>query len=220
METPEQEEKGKERENKEEKKQQQQKGLPGLKSPDPDSLPREYLTAEQHKERDLKEGLYGDFTQARDEMVKEAAEKKDIKDEGAMNWLKSISAKAGRDMAYYAGLTSYDIKFDDGKVIKFDRISPIDYQWDELEDLRAEIEGNHAMDDNHELTRREQRIKTRLLEQLKAKYYLINAKTREPMSADIKAHVRDSNELGCILDACVLTSLHKAVVGKNLEVKE
>lgn len=187
-------------------------GIPGLLPPNPDDLPREYLTPEQLAERDKKEGLYGDFTSAREEIVKE---KKDAVDQGAIDWLKSISAQAGRDMAYYAGMTSFEFEFDDGKVTKFNRVSPIDYQWDELEDLRAELEGGEAMDDGHKLSRREKRLKEKLLEQLKAKYYLINAKTQEPMSADIKAHVRDSNKLGCILDACVLVSLHKAVVGKK-----
>lgn len=201
--------------NKKEVKELSSQGIPGLKPPNPDDLPREYLTTEQQQERDKKEGLYADFSGAREEAVKEAIEKKDLKDEGAQIWLKTISAMAGRDMAYYAGMTSYDLEFDDGKIMKFNRVSPIDYQWDELEDLRAEIEGGEAMDDGHKLSRRENRQKTKLLEQLKAKYYLINSKTHEPMSAALKAHVRDSNKLGAILDACILCSLHKAVVGKK-----
>lgn len=192
-------------------------GIPGLKPPNPEDLPREYLTPEEQQERDKKEGLYGDFSQARQEQLKEQPPKQETSavDAGAKDWLLSISAAAGRDMAYYAGKTSFDIEFDDGKTIKFDRVSPIDYQWDELEDLRAELEGGEAMDDGHKLSRRELRLKTKLLEQLKAKYYLINAKTREFMTPDVKAHVRDSNKLGCILDACVICSLHKAVVGKK-----
>ena len=191
-------------------------GIPGLKPPNPDDLPREYLTPEEQQERDKKEGLYGDFTEAREEIVKQTVEKKtDAVDQGALDWLKSISAQAGRDMAYYAGMTSYEFEFDDGNVIRFDRVSPIDYQWDELEDLRAEIEGGEALDDAHRLSRREKRLKEKLYGQLCVKYYLVNAKTREPMTADIKAHVKDSNRLGAITDACVLCSLHKAVVGKK-----
>ena len=184
------------------------KGIPGLKPPNPDDLPREYLSSEERAERDKKEGLYGDFKQAREEKLQEAAENKI--DEDAKNWITQISAQAGRDMAYYAGLTEYEIEFDDGKTKKYKRISPIDYQWDELEDLRAEIEGGEAMDDGHKLSRREKRLKEKLYDQLKAKYFF------EPsITPDMKAHIRRSDKFGAICDSLILCGLHKAVVGKK-----
>jgi len=191
---------------------EQKSGVPGLKAPNPDDLPREYLTPEEQAERDRKDGLYGDFTKDREEQVKGKIEKKE---DAALDWIKRISAKAGEDMAYYAGKTSFEFEFDDGRVERYDRVSPIDYQWNELEDLRAEVEGREAMDDGHKLSRREHRLKEHLLEDLKAKYYLINAKSRQPMTADIKAHVMDSDRLACILDAMIICSLHKTVTGKK-----
>jgi hypothetical protein len=189
-------------------------GIPGLKPPNPDDLPREYLSPEELAERDKKEGLYGDFTEQKQAVVKDKVEAKKQDIEG-LEWLTRISAQAGRDMAFYAGMESFEFEMDDGSIEKYDRVSPVEYEWNELEDLRAEIEGKEAMDDGHKLSRREVRLKEKLMEQLIPKYYLIHAKTRQPMMPEVSAHVKNSNRFRCIQDALVLVSLHKAVVGKK-----
>jgi hypothetical protein len=131
------------------------------------------------------------------------------------NFMSSISEQAGKDLVYYAQFEKYDFEMDDGTVKKYYRVSPTQYEWDELEDLRAEVEGGEAMDDGHKLNKREHRLKTKLLEQLKAKYYLRNAKTNKPMSNEEHAHIKNSSKVGSILDSSVIVGLHKAVQGKK-----
>ncbi len=133
----------------------------------------------------------------------------------AKNFMLALTEQAGQDLVYYAGQERFDFEMDDGTIKKFYRVSPTQYEWDELEDLRAEVEGGEAMDDGHKLTQREKRLKTKLLEQLKAKYYLRDAKTHKPMSAEVHAHIKNSSRIGAILDACVVVGLHKAVQGKK-----
>ena len=134
---------------------------------------------------------------------------------GVMDFMSAISEQAGKDLAYYAGQESYDIEFDDGSVKKYYRVAPTQRQWDKLEDLRAEVEGWEAIDDGHKLSKREHRIKTKSLEPLKAECYLIDAETNKPMTAEEHSHVKNSGRIGSILDANVVVSLHKAVVGKK-----
>jgi hypothetical protein len=137
------------------------------------------------------------------------------KQKTADNFMSSIVEQAGKDILYYAGQERFDFEMDDGTIKKFYRVSPTQYEWDELEDLRAEVEGGEALDDGHKLNKREIRLKTKLLEQLKAKYYLRNSKNNKPMTAEEHAHIKNSSRIGSILDACVVVGLHKAVQGKK-----
>jgi hypothetical protein len=209
-------------------------GIPGLNPPKLIDLPDEILTPDQIVEKrrlqsEAGEGPYGDFTQAREEQVKGKLDKQSTQ---ALSHLAEISAQAGRDLAYYAGMTSFDFEMDDGRIEKYYRVAPTDYEWDELEDLRAEVEGGESVSESEmiqcphcknmlespngiKLSRRMMRIKTRLLEQKKAEYYLRHAKTHKRMMPEEKAHIANSTRLGAILDALVVTSLHKAVVGKK-----
>jgi hypothetical protein len=202
-----------------EKEEPKKSGLPdGAQPATIDQLPEEekfQLMSEEElkakKERDSL--LYGDFREDRAEAVAVTKAKEEKAE--TLNFMKGISEQAGKDLAYYAGLDKYDLEMDDGHTERYYRVSPTDYEWDELEDLRAEVEGGEAMDDGHKLTKRETRQKTKLLEQLKAKYYLRNTKTQNPMMPADKAHVKNASKLGAILDACVVVSLHKAVQGKK-----
>jgi len=146
---------------------------------------------------------------------KSKSEQEQTKNEEVLNFMSIISKQAGEDLAYYAQFEKFEFEMDDGTVNKYYRVSPTQYEWDELEDLRAEVEGNEALDDGHKLTQRERRLKTKLLEQLKAKYYLRDVKTHKPMSEEIHAHIKNSSRIGAILDACVVVGLHKAVQGKK-----
>jgi hypothetical protein len=190
-------------------------GIPGVKPPNPEDLPPE----EQFQLSNNPE-LYGEFTDedrqvARERMETVTTTTKQKENPTAMNFMAAISEQAGKDLAYYAESEEYDIEMDDGSIKKYYRVAPTQHEWDKLEDLRAEVEGGEALDDGHKLTKRQHRLKTRLLEQLKAKYYLINAETNKPMTAEEHAHVKNSGRIGSILDACVVVSLHKAVVGKK-----
>ena len=145
----------------------------------------------------------------------EFSPKQKEEDKGVMSFMNTLSEQAGKDIAYYAQQESFDFEMDDGSIKKFYRVSPTQYEWDELEDLRAEIEGGEAMDDGHKLSKREIRLKTRILEPMKAKYYLRDSKTHKPMTSDEHAHIKNSSRVGAILDACVVVGLHKAVQGKK-----
>jgi hypothetical protein len=186
-------------------------GIPGVKPPNPEDLPpEERFQLESNAE------LYGEFTDEDRQVARERMETITKKENPtATNFMAAISEQAGKDLAYYASQESYDIEFDDGSVKKYYRVAPTQRQWDKLEDLRTEIEGWEAIDDGHKLTKREHRIKTKLLEPLKAECYLVDAETNKPMSAEEHSHVKNSGRIGSILDANVVVSLHKAVVGKK-----
>lgn len=187
-------------------------GLPdGARPPTIDQLPDEDKWQHPDYKPDpvIHELTNQDFTETKAKMAEELSKDKPTE------FLKAISEQAGKDLAYYAQFEKYDLEMDDGHTEKYYRTSPTAYEWDELEDLRAEVEGGEAMDDGHKLTKRETRLKTKLLEQLKAKYYLINVKTNKPMREEERAHVKNSGKIGAILDACVVVSLHKAVQGKK-----
>ena len=194
-------------------------GIPGVSPPNPEDLPPEerfQVSSEDNPDS----GLYGEFTDedrqvARQQMEAVTGTKTAKENSQFTNFMVEISEQAGKDLAYYAGLEDYEIEMDDGSVKKYYRVAPTQHQWDELEDLRIEVEGGEAMSDGHKLSRREHRLKSKLLESLKAKYYLINAETGKPMTGDEHAHVKNSSKIGSILDACVVVSLHKAVVGKK-----
>lgn len=194
-------------------------GIPGVKPASPEDLPPEEQFQVSNPE------LYGEFSDEDRQVARERMEavttptksKTKPQKENLQfgNFMAAISEQAGKDLAYYAGLESYDIEFDDGSVKKYYRVAPSQRQWDKLEDLRAEVEGGEAIDDGHKLSKREHRLKTKLLEPLKAEYYLVDAETNKPMSAEEHGHVKNSGRIGSILDACVVVSLHKAVVGKK-----
>jgi hypothetical protein len=141
------------------------------------------------------------------------------------NFMSSLSEQAGKDIAYYAGQEKFEFEMDDGTIKKYNRVSPVQYEWDEIEDLRAEVEGGESLTEMEtdaegkqvprKLTKREIRLKTRLLEPLKAKYYLREVKTNKPMSAEEHAHIKNSSRVGSILSSCVVVSLHQAVQGKK-----
>jgi hypothetical protein len=189
------------------------KGIPGVKPAKIEDLPPEERFQGSNPE------LYGEFTDEDRQVARQQMEalttKKPKENPPFTNFMIEISEQAGKDLAYYAGLEDYEIEMDDGSIKKYYRVAPTQREWDELEDLRIEVEGGEAMTDGHKLSRREHRLKTKQLEPLKAKYYLINAETGKPMTADEHAHVKNSSKIGSILDACVVVSLHKAVVGKK-----
>ena len=197
-------------------------GIPGVKPPRPEDLPPEeqfQVASNPNPNPDL----YGEFTDEDRQIARQKMEaltetkntNNKQQDPAFTNFMIEISEQAGKDLAYYAGLEDYEIEFDDGSIKKYYRVAPTQRQWDELEDLRIEIEGGEAMSDGHRLSRREHRLKTKMLEPLKAKYYLVNAETGKPMTAEEHTHVKNSSKIGSILDACVVVSLHKAVVGKK-----
>lgn len=199
-------------------------GIPGVKPPRPEDLPPEERF--QLEESSDSSAFYGEFTDEDREAARQRMETVTKKENLPFtNFMAAISEQAGKDLAYYASQESYDIEFDDGSVKKYYRVAPTQRQWDKLEDLRAEVEGGESLTEMdtapngtqipHKLTKREHRLKTQLLEPLKAEYYLVDAETGKPMSAEEHSHVKNSGRIGSILDAGVVVSLHKAVVGKK-----
>lgn len=121
----------------------------------------------------------------------------------------------------FAQFDTYSIEMKDGSFQKYTRRSISDDEFEEIEDLRAETEaGYHLNEVDQEgkpipLSRIEIRQRDKLLERKKAEYYLINQKTKKPMTLIEKRNVRHAYVINGILNACILRTKSDAVEGKK-----
>jgi hypothetical protein len=104
---------------------------------------------------------------------------------------------------------------DDGRKERYKRVPITKYESDELLDLSAEVQGMRSLDTDQTLTVLQVRQKQKLLDQLKAKYYLRNVKTGKPMSIQELHHVADSTIIDSILEACFAITIAKWAEGKK-----
>jgi hypothetical protein len=104
---------------------------------------------------------------------------------------------------------------DDGTTRHFRRVPITKYESDELLDISAEIQGMKTIDTDQTLTVGQVRQKQKLLDQLKAKYYLRDVKTGKPMTMEEVKHVADSTIIDSILEACFAITIAKWAEGKK-----
>jgi len=218
------------------KKDESRDHAPGLPPPArPEDLPEEdrkqYFPDYDPERRDP--GFTGDFTgmrEARLENMQQEEQEGRTFDESAAGEPEDRSVawfqhKSTESMKYWAQFTQFKIKMDDGSFRVYDRVPITKYQANEIFDLHAEIQSLRSIDYEEDakgrviagkkLSPTEARRKQNLLDQLKAKYYLRNAKTGEPMSATELLHVADSTIIDGILEACTGITLAKWAEGKK-----
>lgn len=199
-------------------------GIPGLKSPKLEDLPDELLDPEQLREKHKLEearvqregeapGLYGDFTQVREEQIGQVFDQEDERESSkAVQWFANKTTEGFR---YWAQFTQYKIKMDDGRIEHYERRPITKYQADELLDLSSEIQGMRDVNTDKPITVTQARQKQKQLDALKAKYYMINLRTKKPMSMEEVKHVADSTVIDSILEACFAITLAKWTEGKK-----
>jgi hypothetical protein len=204
-------------------------GIPGLKAPSLEQLPDEMLSGEQLREKHKLDeartqregeapGLYGDFTQVRDDPTQVKREQifdqeQDEQDQSkAVQW---FANKTTEGFKYWAQFSQYKIKMDDGRIEHYERRPITKYQADELLDLSSEIQALRDINTEKKLTVTQVRQKQRTLDALKAKYYMFNLRTKKPMSLDEVNHVADSTIIDSILEACFAITLAKWTEGKK-----
>jgi len=163
-------------------------------------------------------GLYGDFTQIRDDPTQVRREQVfDQEDEQgeqskAVQW---FANKTTEGFKFWAQFTQYKIKMDDGRIEHYERRPITKYQADELLDLSSEIQALRDINTERKLTVTQVRQKQRTLDILKAKYYMFNLRTKKPMTLDEVNHVADSTIIDSILEACFAITLAKWTEGKK-----
>jgi hypothetical protein len=172
-------------------------GIPGVKPARLEDLPEEEREIYQKQlELDEKQATqeiaYRDFTQDKAQVFDQT------EPENALDWFQK---KTTEGFKYWAQFTQYKIKMDDGRVEHYQRQPITKYQSDELLDVSSEIQGMKELDTEKALTVTQVRQKQKLLDQLKAKYYLFNLKTKKPMSMEEVKHVADSTIIDSILEA-------------------
>jgi len=131
---------------------------------------------------------------------------------GVASYLRNEGLKNYRFFAQY---DNYNIEMKDGTFQKYTRRSISDDEFEEIEDLRAEVEGGMELDSGKALNRVEIRQREKRMEAKKAEYYLINSKTKKPMSPTEKRNVRHAYVINGILNACILRTKSDAVEGKK-----
>lgn len=178
-------------------------GIPGVKPATIDQLPEEEKFQLEDEQAAIHDLTNIDYTEEKAKVFDEQ--------ENALDWFQK---KTTEGFKYWAGFTEYVIKMDDGRKERYKRVPITKYESDELLDLSAEIQGMRTVDDQV-LTVLQVRQKQKLLDQLKAKYYLRNVKTGKPMTIEELHHVADSTIIDSILEACFAITIAKWAEGKK-----
>jgi hypothetical protein len=132
----------------------------------------------------------------------------------------SLNELQGKQYVYYAQFDTFNIEMKDGNVIKYKRMSIPEDQYDQIRDLQAEAESGISFDlekngTHKKLNAIEQREKEKLATELKARYYLFNMKTKQPMTDKERRNVKNHSVIGAILNSCLARSIVNAPEGKN-----
>ena len=199
-------------------------GLPdGAMPPTIDQLPEEEKFQLAEQDPVIHELTNHDYSEERENILHGAtAENIFNEEENALDWFQK---KTTEGFKYWAGFTEYIIKMDDGSKRRYKRVPITKYESDELLDVSAEIQSMKTIDyqtDNEGkviagkvLNPIEVRQRGKLLDQLKAKYYLRDVKTGKPMSIEEVKHVADSTIIDSILEACFAITIAKWAEGKK-----
>lgn len=182
-------------------------GLPdGALPPTIDQLPEEERWQLEETEQDpvIHDLSNIDYTEEKTQVFDEQ--------DNALDWFQK---KTTEGFKYWAQFTEYVIKMDDGRKERYRRVPITKYESDELLDLSAEVQGMRTIDTDQVLTVLQVRQKQKLLDQLKAKYYLRNVKTGKPMTVQELHHVADSTIIDSILEACFAITIAKWAEGKK-----
>jgi len=194
-------------------------GIPGLKPPNPDQLPPE----EAHQIPNLSSNpdLYGTFTDEDRRLQHQEQQQQEQgssstrmfdEEENAVEWFQK---KTVEGFKYWAQFTQYRIKMDDGRIITYERVPITKYQSDELLDLSSEIQAGRDIDTDRVLSATKIRQKQKQLDIMRAKYYMRNVKTGQPMAPEELKHAADSTIIDSILEACTAITLAKWAEGKK-----
>ena len=174
----------------------EQKGIPGFPAPNPEDLPEEerelYLKQLEEPKTHTDEEkaiIYGDIPEQKEE------EDKDV------NFL-ALGTKVYR---HFAQFDTYQIQMRDGSVVKYTGLFPGELEYEDLEDIRAQIIDKTDMD-GKPLTAIQLRHMEKLWLDKLGEYYLLNTKTKKPMTREERLQCKEQWVIHGILKSKLLRS--------------
>ena len=126
--------------------------------------------------------------------------------------IRRVMMEGSRNYQYWAQFDNYEIEMRDGSTAKFHRVEIPEMEFDELEDIRTQIECRMDMKEKPLNAVQIRNLEKLFLRKL-GQYYLVNSKTGKPMTEKERLQAKDHHQIAGILKSNLLRSNNDASTG-------